>query len=226
MTTQVSASTRPITTVTARNNPLSVQRVSQLAYRFASGDWPHHLTRLESLNFRAAIVGQQGSGKTTLLSELHQRIRFDLGIRAHHVFLPHETTAHQQLIDRAWIASDEGEVVLIDGFERLGLWTRLRLIRETCGRAGLILNLHQPLRGPYRLPVWIRCETSFELLCELLEELGLTQCELMQEAKKLFDQQRGNIRMVLRDLYDQIAIGELDIQNIGDRLRDGFEVHP
>ena len=53
--------------VAAKDNPFATHRVEAVSFRFAEGHWKDHLERLQSMNWRAAIVGNQGTGKTTLM---------------------------------------------------------------------------------------------------------------------------------------------------------------
>lgn len=102
-------------------------------------------------------------------------------------------------------------VLLVDGLERLPWSQRLRLIYGI-GRptrcAGLVVTLHQPSAWT-RLPIWIRTQPTLELLQTLLEELGTTGRVPLEIAAQLFEKHRGNLREVLREMYDREVTGVL-----------------
>ena len=193
----------------ARDNPLSMDWVTRLKYRFATENWPWHLERLKKLKFRAAVVGPQGSGKTTLLYELHDQLR-DEGIPSHHVFVPNDSRAGTRLLIQAIEEFANQSVLLVDGMERLSLRQRWNLLRSTRRGPGLVVNLHQDCRFPERIPTWIRTRTCPELLANLLQDLGLDTPEIQSAGAIALEQSQGNIRTALRVLYDQFASGRFN----------------
>src|SRR5687768_9283988 len=62
------------TTMRARDNPFSTDRVLKIRYRPRGWTWDGLLARLASLDYRAAIVGPEGRGKTTLLQDLEPHL--------------------------------------------------------------------------------------------------------------------------------------------------------
>lgn len=100
-------------------------------------------------------------------------------------------------------------VLLVDGVERLPWSQRLQLIYRTGGSArcaGLVVTLHQPSAWT-RLPIWVRTQPTFALLETLLEELGTAGTVPRDIAAQLFEKHRGNLREVLRELYDREVNG-------------------
>ncbi len=184
--------------ITARENPLRMERLELIAFRFQAGNWQQHLDRLQDLDFRAAIVGKHGRGKSTLLRELGRRLP-----DSHLLNLPHDKSQHDGLIDLALQAANEGRVVLVDGIERVNWWQRTRLYRRTS--AGLVVTVHRPCR----LPTWIQLESSPELIRELVDELGLGADEILTASEHALAHHTGNIRDALRSMYDDIAVGRL-----------------
>jgi hypothetical protein len=159
------------------------------------------LARLAQMQFRGAIVGPEGSGKTTLLGELerrmvgHQRVcRWQL--RRDEPWLWHAVVADV----RQGLAA--GDFVLLDGAEQLNMWNWRWFLRRTRAAAGLIITLHHP----GRLPTWVECRPSLPLVDELVTELTGSADESVHEMnRKLFAQQQGNVRLVLRKWYDLCA---------------------
>lgn len=186
----------------ARLNPFRSERVEQLAFRFqADWDWSRLIESLASLHWRAAIVGPHGAGKTTLFGELAQRLAGERrpvqSIRFH----------DQSNLRERWCALKElrklppSTVVLLDGAEQLPGWEWLVWKWQTRRWSGLVITTHS--RG--RLPCAYRCETSEELLADLVGELdSATAASLgIAATRETYRACAGNLREALRRLYDQ-----------------------
>ena len=181
----------------ARDNPFSTDRVLAVRYMPQGWTWEQLFQRLESLRYRAAIVGPEGSGKTTLLEDLEP------GIRAR----GHKTVAVRLDRDKRWFDSTELErlrqaarsraVILLDGFEQLTFLRWRQLCRLTRRAGGLIVTSHRACR----LPVLVRTETSVPLLARIVSELLPAAGDSL--SNELFLRHRGNIRDALRELYDR-----------------------
>lgn len=186
----------------ARDNPFAVERVLQLRYRFRDDGWPSLLSRLRSLRCRAAIVGPHGSGKTTLLEELGERLTAQ-SVRVHRLFLNEQSRAYPtDFVRRIRDVLTPSDIILFDGCEQLGplAWQRFRWQTRRAG--GLIITTH----APGRLPTLWTCETSRALLTDLVSQLlGETATVAEEDLRRLFDKHRGNLRDVLRELYDRAA---------------------
>lgn len=188
----------------ACDNPLTVERVNAIPFRFQSHDWDYHFDRLASLKFRAAIVGQMGSGKSTLLRQLDRQLN-ERQYATHFVFLPQRPFDFRSMIENAVAESVRGRILLVDGMERLGYIQRRKFIWQT-RNAGLIVTSHQPCR----LPTWIHSQTTPQLMSQVLRALGLEQPEIVAAGQTSFDAANGNVRDALRDLYDQFASGRFN----------------
>jgi len=178
--------------VRARDNPFASDRVESLRYRLPDGlTWDELLWRLASLRFRAALVGPHGRGKTTLLEDLAPRLTAR-GFRVRTVTLRQDERRvdWQRFRD---LAPDD--ILFLDGAELLGRPAWLR-VRFHCRRAGgLIVTSHRP----GLLSTLLECETTPELLADLMREL--TGEEL--EVGELFDRHGGNLRLALWEMYDR-----------------------
>jgi hypothetical protein len=150
------------------------------------------------LRFRAAIVGPHGRGKTTLLEDLGRRLE-ERGFRLRRI------TLHQS--DRRLTGEQSEvlnglrsrEVLCLDGAEQLGLLAWRRVERRSRAAAGLLITSHRPRL----LPTLVECETSPELLTEILRDLlGTETGDLRLLSEDLFSRHRGNLRDALRELYD------------------------
>jgi len=192
-------------TVSAKDNPFATHRVEAVPFCFATGDWESNLQRLRSMNWRGAIVGAQGSGKTTLMLELQSRLANgpNSEIQAHFCFTSRDRTEHSKQLDELIQRSSDGSVLLVDGIERLTWWQRRRLFRHDAGRIRIVVTAHRPTG----LPVWIGCQTDWPLMQSILERLIESPNEsLINESQRLFQTHRGNIREVLRELYDRWTV--------------------
>lgn len=193
--------------VAAKDNPFATHRVEAVSFRFAEGHWKDHLERLQSMNWRAAIVGNQGTGKTTLMLELKARLDGELvtrdgGLQSHYWFVSRDSRKHSKELGQVIQCAAPYGVLLVDGIERLSWRQRRRLLRHNPHQTRLVVTAH----GSAGLPVWIHCQTDWPLMQTLLAELVDPPEEaLVQEAKRLFNSHRGNIRDVLRSLYDSYS---------------------
>lgn len=185
----------------ARDNPFSVERVLRIRYRPLTCAWDQLLEQLQSYRYRAAIVGAHGSGKTTLLEDLEERLRPRFGairLRLDHSrprFLPGEL---EQLAKRV----SPQQMVFFDGAEQLGTWGWRRLLRATQPAAGLVITTHRP----GRLPTLLHSQTTCDLLESMVQELLPADLEVRRVTlESLFRKHRGNLRDVLRELYDWYA---------------------
>jgi hypothetical protein len=184
----------------ARDNLFRSERVESLSYRFQDGDWAGLMKRLEALSYRAAIVGPHGAGKTTLLNQLAPRLA-EAGFRIKHLFLNDQSHPIDRATLRAWCDGLSREtVVLLDGADLMSRMAWWRFRRASQRAAGLIVTSHRA----GLLPTLIECRTTPELLDELLAELLGEPRQNMQHAER-FDKHRGNLRDVLRELYDIYA---------------------
>lgn len=182
----------------ARENPFASDRIESLRFRPQGWTWGELLTRLDTMRFRAAIVGPHGSGKTTLLEELSSRLEAT-GRRCRMASLHSHA---RRLDDATWRRLTDGlddrDVVLVDGAEQLSAigWSMFQL---RCRRAGgLLITTH----SPGRLPTLVQTTTSPALLRELVGDLTNTRSDDDLHADSLLLRHRGNIRDALRELYD------------------------
>lgn len=175
-----------------------MERVERLArYRLDGETWEGRLARFRGLGWRAAIAGPHGSGKTTLLEDIAPRLAA-LGFRPRLLRLDAERQecSHAELRQ---MSADRGAFILLDGAEQMGWMAWRRFSRATLGAQGLLITVHRASR----LPTLLTTRTSPELVEVLLADLG---CERWRsEARELFARHGGNVREVLRGLYDFAA---------------------
>jgi len=188
--------------ITAKDNPFATQRVLRIRYRPQTCTWDELGARLESMHYRAAIVGTDGTGKTTLIEDLHHRLTRQ-GLNCRNIFVTMDITVPHRKIDKL-LRDDTCEVLLIDGADHLDYFT-WRRIKKTTTRTntGLVITSHKP----HMLPTLIECTTTPQLLFDITNTLDPeTATSPLTEA--LYHKHRGNIRDALRELYDRTAAGK------------------
>lgn len=192
--------------VSARDNPFAVQRTDAIPFDFSETSFAciesfyHHV---QQFDFRGAILGKHGRGKTTLLCDLHSFL-CQQGIRSELVFLPREKHLRRQSIDNTIQRGLSGSIILIDGLERATFLARQRILFRSKRYGGFIATTHRPSR----LRTLLHCRTSQQTLITTLESLELNRPEIVTAALPLLSKHCGNIRFVLRELYDQCADGK------------------
>jgi hypothetical protein len=186
----------------ARENPFAADRVLTVRYRLSRGGWDELLAELVRLDYRAAIVGPKGSGKTTLLEDLAApRERQDLRVRR--LRLSRERPRFDRAALRAfWASVEPRDVILFDGAEQLGRWVWRRFRFRARRAAGLIITSHRS----GMLPTLIACRTTPKLLRDIVSELyPANSAEWNALLDALYIKHDGNLRLVLRELYDLAA---------------------
>jgi hypothetical protein len=193
--------------VLAKHNPFQVQRTDSIPFDFCETGFDNidaFAKHVQRSNFRGAIVGRHGRGKTTLLEALHWQLRKQ-NVDCELIVLPQDKHLQTTVVSRLYERGQSGAIVLVDGIERLGFFKRHRLLRHSKTFGGLVATTHH--FG--RLPTLVRCSTSQRSLVSVLETLGLDRPEILASASALLPLHKGNIRSVLRELYDQYADGEI-----------------
>ena len=176
------------------HNPFSTRHVrpGAIPFRFPDGLDAAGLTdRLEANGWRGQIVGPHGSGKSTLLAALLPELRRRLAVVRVEL---HDR--ERRLPAETW-ATGEGTLLVIDGYEQLGWWTRRR-VRKHCRRLLVTTHRGQGLPDLYRTAVMV--ELAGAIVRGLLAE------EVPDLARRL-GHHRGNLREVLFELYDRYESG-------------------
>jgi len=187
----------------ARDNPFGAQRLLTLRYRLSGLSWDELLARLAALGHRAALVGPHGHGKTTLLEDLGVRLEergFRLRAATLHAGDRRLSADQESFLFTALTARD---CLLLDGAEQLNALSWRRLVRRSRPAGGLVVTSHRA----GLLPTLFECRTTPELLRDLVRELLGAEAEELQPHldelyAQLFTRHGGNLREVLRELYD------------------------
>ncbi len=193
--------------VSAKDNPFAVHKTGAIPFDFQETPFANmkaFAMHTNSYNFHGAILGRHGNGKTTLLCDLNSWIS-DQDIDSELVFLPRERDLQRLAIETTVRRGQSGAIVLVDGLERLPFLSRQRLLHHSKSFSGFIATTHRSSR----LRTLIHCRTTQQNLMAVLESLQLSQPDIVAAAETLFSKHRGNIRFVLRELYDQYADGKV-----------------
>jgi hypothetical protein len=203
---------------TFQHNPFATRHVrpGAIPFCFPPGIGAGQLVeRLAASGWRGQIVGPHGSGKSTLLATLLRAIE-DCGRRPLLIAL-HD--GQRRLPDRPerMAILDERAVIVVDGYEQLGLWSRWRLDR-LCRRRGygLLVTAHRSVGMPLVLDTF----TTPELAEQLIDRLTHGEARIdRREIAARFLAREGNLREVLFDCYDlyekQSAGGSIDAEPSG-----------
>ncbi len=185
------------------DNPFSTRHVrpGALPFHFPPGESVAAiLQRFQSFGWRGQIVGPHGSGKSTLLASLLPVIeRAGSPVRA---IALHDG---QRRLPQAFLRNPNlasGTVLVIDGYEQLSYWSRLRL-RRLCRRRGLglLVTAHSDVGLPSVFETAVDVTLAQHLVAQLLNPKD-TSLFGPQEIAAKFTSHEGNIREVLFDLYD------------------------
>ncbi len=189
----------------ASENPFASEYVDSVPYLFVTENRQHHLSRLAALDYHAAITGPRGTGKTTLLDQTARWLARESADPVSRVCISRCHDQHTRVVTDLVDQKRDGCILLIDGMERLSLANRYRLLTSRrSGRGGLLVTRHR--RGI--LPTWMRCAGSSLVLNHVLDHLiEDLDSQLRREAHERLRGNGGNVRDVLRYLYDQFAAG-------------------
>jgi hypothetical protein len=189
--------------ITSRDaNPFATcwTRPGALPFLFPPGESASRLVaRLATMQWRGAIVGLHGSGKSTLLEALKPALRA-AGLSIHAITL----RDGQRRLPKQFLKTlpQKRAVAIVDGFEQLGWFERLRL-NLTCRRRqiGLLVSTH----APTRIPTLICLAPDEPLLQKLVAALTVNAPTPLTPADVAASHAGHgmNVREMLFDLYDR-----------------------
>lgn len=199
----------------SNENPFSTRylRPDAREYLFPDGgDVEALVARLREFAWWGQITGGHGCGKSTLVQTLLPGLRAAgraiefRAFRRRAAFEPKRPwfDGWPRVPSIAWTRQTQ---MVIDGYEQLGWWTRIRLKRLCRQRgAGLLVTAH----GDYGLPQLWHAPSSLELTRRIAQRLlgGRDAAWLAGvPLDALFELHRGNVREVLFELYDLYEAG-------------------
>jgi hypothetical protein len=183
------------------DNPFSTRHVrpGAIDYLFPPGTNAESLlARLAVNSWRGQIVGPHGSGKSALLATLIGAL--EGSNRPVHLVELHDGQRRMPGDFRRTNKFTPNTLVIVDGYEQLGFFSRLGLRRFCQKRAlGLLVTSHISVG----FPDLFRTAPDMATTVRLVEQLaGRDWAVSADEIRERFCAQQGNIREVLFDLYD------------------------
>jgi hypothetical protein len=179
-------------------NPFCTRRVRPGASAFlfpADATAETLVARLHANDWRGQIVGPHGSGKSALLAALIPAIERT----GQQTLLLELHDAERRLPPDFWRGPQRAAATLliVDGYEQLGRWTRFRL-KRCCRR--LLVTAHASVG----LPDLCRTAVDLELACRVAARLQQGHAPLVSagDVAGRFPGHGGNLRELLFDLYD------------------------
>lgn len=181
-------------------NPFSTRfiRPGAIGYRFPEGlSSEILLKRLESCGWWGQILGPHGSGKSTLLATLIPALESRQSVV--------KVALHEDRRDlpiSVW-SLPLGTLLVVDGYELLGWWSRRRLQRLCRDRrCGLLITAHQDLGLPNLISTKVSSDLARAVIdgfltsnhVGLFDHLDLETCLVRHQ---------GSMREILFELYDQ-----------------------
>lgn len=188
----------------ARQNPLRADRVLQVRFRLAAIEpdlsWEVLLDRLGAQHWRGALVGPEGSGKTTLLEDMAPHL-VARGLRTKQLQLSREAPRFAPgFLAQFCDGLESQDCVLFDGAEQMSRLTWRRFLHQARRAGGLVITSHRA----GLLPILVQCRTTPALLHDILVQL-LGDDAARWDSETLWTRHGGNVRLALRELYDQYA---------------------
>lgn len=201
------------------SNPFATRwvRPGALPYSFSSGiDSAHLVQQMRESHWRGAIVGPHGSGKSTLLATLIPAIEdADIPVLLIKLVdgdrhLPDDSRRQiQQLIRARSLETNERIefpkcILVIDGYEQLGLISRWRVTRM-CRRnhSGLLITAHDDRRVGGK-PIIFRTQPALATVQFLVDRMLPAHGGAIQpdDVDAAFTRHGGNVREAFFELYE------------------------
>ena len=183
-------------------NPFSTRRVRPGAIPFVfppDENADMLVERLRQAGWCGQVVGDHGSGKSALLATLTPAIE-RAGRRVVIVAL-HDGQRRMPPSVRRDAALDHAAVLIVDGYEQLSRWSRLRL-KHLCRRrgAGLLVTAHHSVGLPLVYRTVVTPSLAEQIVAQLMH--GRHGSLTSKEVSNCLSRHGGNLRETLFDLYD------------------------
>jgi hypothetical protein len=184
------------------HNPFTASRLrpGAVPYFFPAGQTIADLIeRLQRTSWWGQILGPHGAGKSSLVAALTPAIQ-QAG-RATLAVALHDGQRRLPADFRQAVCQGRPDILIIDGYEQLSVWSRFRLKRYCRRRGlGLIVTAHRSVGLPDLARVAVELPLAWQVVEHLQQDcLSLVRCNDVEECLLRHE---GNLREVLFDLYD------------------------
>lgn len=187
-------------------NPFSAERIrpGAIEYVFSAGiDADTLVGRLKAAQWRGQIVGPHGTGKSSLLYALSDSLA-SAG-RVVYRFNQHDRQRRLSREDLRQVDWTDRTLIVVDGYEQLGRWSRLWLdLRCRWSSAGLLVTSHTDVG----LVTLFTTQPSFELFDQLVGRLaaGFPVLLTNDDLRESWSRSPDNLREALFSLYDRYEL--------------------
>jgi hypothetical protein len=156
--------------------------------------------KLGESDWLGQIIGPHGSGKSTLIATLVEPLK-----RAGRQALRFALHDGQRSLPRDWLRqarADAARLMIVDGYQQLSFWSRLRL-KRVCRRHGwgLLVTAHRDVGFPTLFRTSPSLDVAQAVVAQLLPAGEITVSR--EQVAKSFAQCQGNLRETLFALYDR-----------------------
>ena len=184
------------------DNPFCTRRISPgaIPFIFPPGENAETLVdRLRQAGWWGEITGPHGSGKSTLLAALTAAIE-RAGRRTVLVAL-HDGERRLPLRLQSDLRLRPPVVLVVDGYEQLGRWSRL-MLKRFCRRQGmgLLVTAHESVGLPHLYRTAVTPDLAGQIVGTLLG--GREPPFTPEEVSHCLSRHGGDLREVLFELYD------------------------
>jgi hypothetical protein len=166
--------------------------------------WESILGTLRASGWWGQIVGPHGTGKSTLLVELLARLDRE-GVGSAHFELHDGQRRFPYSLDRLLEHEPIPHLIVIDGYEQLGFWSR-RQVTRWCRRrsVGLLVTTHVPFHFPTIFETEVSVRMAESLVYRHLESIGSDVSITPEEIRTRFESSDGSVRELFFSLYDLV----------------------
>ncbi len=196
--------------------------------------------RLDTLRYRAAIVGPHGSGKSTLLEHLLPQIG-PVVVRMDHrgeIVEQKDCQTHRGIVwlvvrrgtkpdfcRSAWRA---GGILVLDGYEQLSYLGRFMIVVQThWKRMGLVVTSHSRVCLPTLVTTFVTPSMMRQFVQQAAVHAGVVPDVVpgLERLQELLIRHNGNAREVMMQLFDEVGRESGHLANSNEQAGTAVELN-